>query len=91
MKTPPANTRINARLTGPLAVFLEQMTGPNGLYETPSEYIRDLIRRDMEQQHHVRQAIIGGYQDVHDGAVFQSTGNFDSDMAILATKERQGW
>jgi antitoxin ParD1/3/4 len=44
------STRINARISGPLAAFVEKMVGPDGLYETPSEYIRDLIRRDMAQR-----------------------------------------
>ncbi|MEY3981862.1 MAG: hypothetical protein RLZZ281_731 [Pseudomonadota bacterium] len=41
--------RINARLPQPLAEFVERMVGEAGLYETPSEYVRDLIRRDMER------------------------------------------
>jgi antitoxin ParD1/3/4 len=35
------------RLSGALQRFVEQQTGENGLYETPSEYFRDLVRRDM--------------------------------------------
>ncbi len=42
--------RINATLPEPLAHFVAEMTGEHGLYETPSEFIRDLIRRYMEQQ-----------------------------------------
>ena len=41
--------RINARLSQPLAEFVERMVGEAGLYETPSEYVRDLIRRDKER------------------------------------------
>ena len=37
--------RINARLSRPLAEFVDRMVGEAGLYETPSEYVRDLIRR----------------------------------------------
>jgi Arc/MetJ-type ribon-helix-helix transcriptional regulator len=32
-----------------LARFVGEMTGEGGLYETPSEFVRDLIRRYMEQ------------------------------------------
>ena len=42
--------RINARLSQPLAEFVDRMVGEAGLYETPSEYIRDLVRRDQEEQ-----------------------------------------
>lgn len=42
--------RINARRSQPLAEFVDRMVGEAGLYETPSEYVRDLIRRDMERR-----------------------------------------
>ena len=45
----PPMKRINATLPEPLARFVAQMTGETGLYETPSEFIRDLIRRHMEK------------------------------------------
>jgi antitoxin ParD1/3/4 len=85
--------RINARLSPPLAAFVEQMVGPNGLYETPSEYIRDLIRRDMErsQVRLAQAAILDGYRDLAEGAVFTSTGDFASDMERLAHHEAEGW
>ena len=41
----PMPERINARLTQPLAEFVERMVSEAGLYETPSEYVRDLIRQ----------------------------------------------
>ncbi len=45
-----ASNRINAKLSRPLAEFVEGLVGDAGLYETPGEYVRDLIRRDMEQR-----------------------------------------
>ena len=88
-----ANTRINARLSEPLAEFVETMVGKSGLYETPSEYIRDLIRRDMEQREGrlIRDAILAGYQDLAEGRVFESTGDFHEDMRLLAEKETSDW
>jgi len=87
------STRINARLSRPLAAFVETMVGDDGLYETPSEYIRDLIRRDMEQRdgRAVHDAILAGYQDVAAGRTFASTGDFRQDMQTLARKEAAGW
>ncbi len=41
--------RINANLPEALAKFVGEVTGENGLYETPSEFVRDLIRRYMEK------------------------------------------
>ena len=81
--------RINARLSPPLTEFVERMVGDIGLYETSSEYIRDLIRRDMERRddHYVRESIITGYRDMASGAVILSTGDFKKDMKILEKKE----
>ena len=50
--------RINATLPEALAQFVAQMTGENGLYETPSEYVRDLIRRHMEKTAEAQQYAI---------------------------------
>ena len=85
--------RINARLSQPLAEFVDRMVGEAGLYETPSEYVRDLIRRDMERRDGplLRDAILAGYQDVAAGRVFASSGDFKADMAVLDRKEADGW
>ena len=85
--------RINARLSRPLAEFVGRMVGETGLYETPSEYIRDLIRRDMERREDqlVQDAILAGYRDLAAGRLFESSGDFETDMAMLARKEVDGW
>jgi antitoxin ParD1/3/4 len=41
--------RLNATLPDPLARYVGSVTGQGGGYETPSEFIRDLVRRHMEQ------------------------------------------
>ena len=85
--------RINARLSQPLAEFVDRMVGEAGLYETPSEYIRDLIRRDMERREgqFVQDAILAGYRDAEAGRIFASNGDFKTDMAVLDRKEADGW
>lgn len=85
--------RINARLSRPLAEFVDRMVGEAGLYETPSEYVRDLIRRDMERRDglFVQDAILTGYRDLAAGRAFVSSGNFKADMAELDRKEADGW
>jgi antitoxin ParD1/3/4 len=87
------STRINARLSGILAAFVEKMVGEGGLYETPSEYIRDLIRRDMERREGQaeRDSILAGYQDLANGKVFASSGRFHKDMKTLAKAESKSW
>jgi len=41
---------VTLRITGDLRSYMDECTGQHGLYETPSEYLRDLVRRDMEQK-----------------------------------------
>jgi len=84
-----ASERINARLTEPLADHVARVVGHHGLFETPSEYIRALIREDMTRYEvtYVRQALLDGYSDAAEGHLFKSTGNFDEDMAFLETLE----
>ena len=52
MKEDSANKmvkRLNTTLPDPLALYVGEMTGKGALYETPSEFIRDLVRRHMEK------------------------------------------
>ena len=41
--------RLNTTLPDPLALYVGAITGKGALYETPSEFIRDLVRRHMEK------------------------------------------
>lgn len=41
--------RLNTTLPDPLAAYVGEITGKGALYETPSEFIRDLVRRHMER------------------------------------------
>lgn len=57
---------LNVELTGELRRFVNARTGDDDIYATPSEYIRDLIRKDMEEQgiiHHVME----GLRDIKNG------------------------
>lgn len=85
--------RINARLSQPLAEFVARMVGVSGLYETPSEYIRDLIRHDMERREGqlAQEAILAGYRDLAAGRSFASSGDFRADMKTLVRKEGEDW
>lgn len=90
--------RINTRLSGPLSDFVARMVGEDGVYATPSEYIRDLIRRDMEARENMRMsqsdfegAILEGYRDSAAGRHIDSTGDFKADMALFDKREAEGW
>lgn len=45
-----ASNSINIRITSKLREHIERQVGSEGLYESASEYIRDLIRRDFQNQ-----------------------------------------
>jgi antitoxin ParD1/3/4 len=57
---------LNLSLTDELREFINSRTGDAGVYSTPSEYLRDLIRRDMESQGVVKH-ILNGLDDVKRG------------------------
>ena len=80
--------RINSRLPKPLAEHVKQMVGADGFYETPSEYIRDLIRKDMEtsDSDYARKSILDGYRDIAAGNYFKSTGNYNRDSKHVKKK-----
>ena len=65
---------MNLSLTEELRDFIKSRTGEQSVYATPSEYLRDLIRKDMESQATLKH-IIAGLKDVQDG-------NF-SEMSIM--------
>ncbi len=85
--------RINAHLPHPLAEFVARMVGESGLYETPAEYMRDLIRRDMERREGqlLQDAVLDGYRDLAAGRVLASDGDFQADMAELDARQAHGW
>lgn len=45
-----ASESIHVRVGGPLQAHIQQQIGENGLYENASEYIRALIRKDLQGQ-----------------------------------------
>ena len=40
---------LTLSLTQELRHFIDSQVGENGVYSTPSEYVRDVIRRDRER------------------------------------------
>lgn len=59
--------KANVKITGKLEAFTRHQIGDNGLYETTSEYLRDLIRQDMQRKENkawedLREALLPGMQ-----------------------------
>jgi len=46
----PKEMTLSVRVTGPLCDFIAANIGGDGPYESSSEYVRDLIRRDKERR-----------------------------------------
>ena len=44
------STAITINFPGELESFVQQRVGNSGLYDSANEYIRDLVRRDYEQE-----------------------------------------
>ena len=57
---------LNLSLTDELRDFVDSRAGDHGVYATPSEYLRDLIRRDMESQSTVKH-VMRGLEDIRQG------------------------
>ncbi len=78
---------LNLSLTDELRAFVDRNCGDGTLYATPSEFVRDLIRRYKAQQEaaEVRAAIIEGYQD----AIAGRTVAFNGDLKRLLKKARR--
>lgn len=54
---------LSLSLTVELREFINSRTSDAGVYSTPSEYLRDLIRRDMESQGIVTH-VLNGLDDI---------------------------
>ena len=60
------SSSLNVSLTDELRKFIDERASDTGLYATPSEYIRDLIRQDMEMRHVVTH-VMRGLNDLKNG------------------------
>ena len=60
------SSSLNLSLTDELRHYVDTRASDKDIYATPSEYIRDLIRHDM-QQHVVLQHTLQGLDDFKHG------------------------
>jgi antitoxin ParD1/3/4 len=65
---------LNLSLTDELRAYIDHRVGDKGLYATPSEYLRDLIRKDMANQALVSH-VLKSIEDIQAGRL--------SDQSIL--------
>lgn len=78
---------LNLSLTDELRAFIDQNCGDGTLYATPSEFVRDVLRRTKAQQDasQVRDSIIRGYQD----AIAGRTVPFEGKLSSLLKKSKK--
>lgn len=75
---PTLSSSLNVQLTDALRKYVDERASDKDVYATPSEYIRDLIRQDM-QDRAVALNILEGMADLRHGRF--------SDKSILDLKE----
>src|SRR5262245_38489966 len=78
-RSPILSSTLNVQLTDALRKYVDERASDKDVYATPSEYIRDLIRRDM-QDYAVALNVLEGIEDVRHGRF--------SDRSILDFKDR---
>lgn len=57
---------LNVQLTNELRRYIDMRASDEDVYSTPSEYIRDLVRRDMEEWTIVSD-VLQGHKEVRAG------------------------
>jgi len=72
------SSSLNVQLTGALRKYVDERASDDDVYATPSEFIRDLIRQDM-QDRAVAMQILEGLADLKHGRF--------STMSILDFKD----
>ena len=60
------SSTLNLQLTTELRRYIDMRASDNDVYSTPSEYIRDLVRRDMEDWV-VVSGVVQGLKEVASG------------------------
>jgi len=82
---------VNVRISGKLRQFINEQAGPEGLYESASEYVRDLIRRDYQSQEVRKWSRL--LDQLRPGMIAEESDfvDFDPDEIIkIAKKEKAG-
>jgi len=84
---------INLSLTEELRAFVDRNCGDQGLYATPSEFFRDLLREKKERQEAaaIRDGVLEGYRDLLEGRSVEFDGSLHSALDEASEREQSGW
>jgi antitoxin ParD1/3/4 len=71
------SSTLNLSLTDELRAFVDGQSGDGTMYATPSEFVRDLIRKHKQQMEaeRLRAGVIEGFQDAASGRVHPFKGS----------------
>jgi len=80
---------INVRFAGPLQRFIQSRTGPEGMYQSASEYIRDLVRRDFQREQERAEELL--YEELKAGVEAPASAfvPLDIESVIRKAKDRR--
>lgn len=80
------SSTINLSLTDELKEFIQKNSGDGTLHSTPSDFVRDLLRHEMDRKEAeiARNNILKGYQDAIKGKV----NSYDGDLQVGLAKFR---
>jgi antitoxin ParD1/3/4 len=65
------SSSLNIQLTTELRRYVDERASDNDVYATPSEFVRDLIRKDRAQR--VTEGIVQGLREISDGKSMKIT------------------
>lgn len=84
--------QIKTTLPDALARHGERVVDSEKRFESPEEYIRSLIREDMDsERYRIHEAMSEGFADIQEGRFFESSGEWKTDKQLLAKHESNKW
>ena len=87
------SSTINLSLTDELRSYIDKNCGDKGLYATPSEFLRDLLREKKEREEiaALRDGVLEGYRDMLSGKSLEFEGSLRSALDVAKDREQSGW
>lgn len=84
---------INISLTNELRAFIDHHCGDEGLYATPSEFVRDILREKKARLEAaaMRDGVLEGYRDLIADRTVPFEGNLRASLKAAKQREKTGW
>lgn len=84
---------INISLTDELRAFVDDNCGDAGMYATPSEFVRDILREKKARMEAaaLRDGVLEGYRDLIEGRMVAFEGDLRASLKSAKQSEKNGW